>query len=368
MIVKCLLSIVFACLVAPVLGDEPLAEKVSPLREISSMLRDQWSGRVGVEGCGLQCEASWHHQLSGLPSVILVPGLMASPGSMALIRRELQRASVPVAVYQYSSRMSIEAAGVELRNELSRLAAKQPDRELVLVTHSLGGLIARVAIESGAASVPAQGGVQGKAEQGRAGEREAGELAVKRLIMIAPPNHGSALAELSAKELTLALAGEAAADDSMALVDEAVSGFLGAAQADLRPGSPLLRELNGRPRAAGVEYCIIAGTKAPLQAEVVDLTLALAGLLLGDAIETMPLLQSAQRLGRVDEWTSGKGDGVVSVESTKLAGVNDLVRLPFAHNEFGEPDTDGSQHVGDASQGAMAAVKRVVERVTAPKP
>jgi hypothetical protein len=46
-------------------------------------------------------------------------------------------------------------------------------------------------------------------------------------------------------------------------------------------------------------------------------------------------LARLKSLIETDEWMSGRGDGVVSVESARLDGVEDVITLPFAHNDFG---------------------------------
>jgi hypothetical protein len=53
------------------------------------------------------------------------------------------------------------------------------------------------------------------------------------------------------------------------------------------------------------------------------------------------------QLARLDEWSRGRGDGVVSVKSAKLEGVTDFVTLPFSHNAFGKPVTPTAQMVID---------------------
>ncbi len=332
-----LLVFAVAFLFQPCLGDEP-ASPPRPIREMTAALREQWSGRAGEDICVLQCEQNWHNQLSRRPSVILIPGMMANPDSMSLVRRELERAGFPVAVFKYSSQLSIEDAGAALRTELAKVRMLAPHRELALVTHSMGGLIARAAIELD----------------------HAGPQNVRRLIMIAPPNHGSALAELSANDIASSLDLNCDGDETIGMLDEAVAGFLGAAQTDLRPGSPFLVKLNCQRRANDLRYSILAGTDAPLEREVVATSLALASLLLGDLPESRPLLRSAQRFGSLDEWTRGRGDGVVSVQSTKLDGASELILLPFMHTDFGTIDRDDAQR-----RGAQEAVRWIVDSLRA---
>jgi hypothetical protein len=138
---------------------------------------------------------------------------------------------------------------------------------------------------------------------------------VTALIMVGTPNHGSPLARLR----TLA-----EARDQMARLAKGeaswVGGFLdgtGEAKIDLLPGSRFLTELNRRPHPEGVEMLIIAGMASPWTE--------------GDIREWVDGLREGaddERVQRLDELettlislTRGVGDGLVSIESTRLEGV-----------------------------------------------
>lgn len=318
-------------------GGEPIPATTpnAVIKDFSAALRSQWSGRED-DSCNVICDDRWTAGDATKPAVVLVPGMLAKGGSMALLRQALERQEFAIATFQYSDRMGIEAAAKEFNNELQRLHAQNPQRKVVLVTHSMGGIIARAAIES--------------ADHDPAG--------VSGLIMISPPNHGSALADFSMTELANLLAPGQNANPDMTMIDDAVDGFLGEAKDDLRPGSPLLTKLNSGPRAAGVQYKIIAGTGGPVRSDLVDMSLALGSILFGEQPDLAPILSSAQKLARTDEWNFGRGDGVVSVESTRLAGIDDFVTLDFGHNDFGKPN-DGSEPNQFALQAADAVVAKI---------
>ncbi|WP_295806328.1 alpha/beta fold hydrolase [uncultured Victivallis sp.] len=103
--------------------------------------------------------------------VILVHGLLHRGIVMKQFALWLNRQGRPVVVYDYrTTRRHIVEHGRELADFLCRREMPQID----LVTHSMGGLLARVALAELAAT-------------GRGGM-------VHRIVMLAPPHHGSAVA------------------------------------------------------------------------------------------------------------------------------------------------------------------------------
>jgi pimeloyl-ACP methyl ester carboxylesterase len=258
------------------------------------------------------------------PSVVLIPGLLASPGSMDAVVSEIEKHAFSTAVFHYSSHQGIKSAAIQLATELRNLRVTQPDRPVVLLTHSMGGLVARCCVEDAALN-PGN---------------------VKQLILIAPPNHGSAVARLSATEVSKRLGWrKRIGQSSLKSIDDVAGSLFGVAKDDLLPGSTTLLELNARLRAEGVRYSVIAGSGGPVPGELLQLSLLFGNLLLPEDPETQAALQSASDLACLDEWTVGRGDGVVSVSSAKLSGVQDFVTLPFLHNEFGDKTSKASNQV-----------------------
>src|SRR5262249_39105683 len=140
-------------------------------------------------------------------------------------------AGYPTGALRYSSDQSISDSAALLSQELRRLAHEQPDRKITLLTHSMGGLVARGAIEN-AALDPGN---------------------VSQLIMIAPPTHGTSCAYLS---LPAELLGHTSSgrDHSLAhLVLTGIENSLSEARNDLKPDSAYLECLNRRSRNPRVQ-------------------------------------------------------------------------------------------------------------------
>jgi triacylglycerol lipase len=101
--------------------------------------------------------------------VVLLHGLLRSARSMTSLQRALEAEGHEVWARSYASqRRSIEESATEIAAELR---ARYAGRSVMLVTHSLGGIIARH--------------LAGPVGEG---------LRIERIVMLAPPNRGSRLA------------------------------------------------------------------------------------------------------------------------------------------------------------------------------
>jgi hypothetical protein len=303
-------------------ADDPIVNpNASPeqvVKELSAALRDGIRAPLGSAVCELKPGPGWAERDDSRPSVILVPGLFGGEDSLARISSHLQRQGIAVAFFRYADQRPVDVVADGLSRELAKLRREEPERSLCLVTHSLGGLVARAAIEA----------------QGRSPE------CVKGLVMIAPPNHGSALAELSATQISDVAESLGGEPIDFGLANELIDGVIGEAKASLRSDSPFLAELNRRPRAPGVRYTTIAGTGAPIDRDLVELPLQISSLLFGGDPEHEKAMAPLRRLLANEEWMRGYGDGVVSVRSARLEGVADFHSLPFTHNDFGDAPLD----------------------------
>lgn len=104
-------------------------------------------------------------------TVVLLHGLGRTPASMKTLQERLERAGYDVRNRGYPSmRERIEDHGKQLRQFLSELDADPAVERIHIVGHSLGGIVARYALTM---EVPAKMG---------------------RVVMLAPPNKGSASA------------------------------------------------------------------------------------------------------------------------------------------------------------------------------
>jgi hypothetical protein len=125
---------------------------------------------------------------------------------------------------------------------------------------------------------------------------------------------------------------------------------LGEAADDLCPDSEFLRELNARPRNAGVRYSILLGTGATID----DAQMAWIRKSVCESLAKVPGAgRRAERLDAIlsdiDELVEGKGDGIVAVKRGRLDGVDDTLVLPFGHLAVtGEPRTEVLREVQKA--------------------
>jgi pimeloyl-ACP methyl ester carboxylesterase len=270
-------------------------------------------------GISLVARSDPRAPMSELPAgttraVVLVHGL-DDPGWMwrDLAPRLLDAGHV-VLRFEYSSDEPIADSADLLALDLQRLRTSGIVRA-DLVAHSMGGLVARDVLTRRA-------WYHG---DGTGGQRFP---AVDRLIMLGTPNHGSAmvrlrgLAELN-EQVYRWLSGEWSWRDSLA--DGA-----GEAGRDLLPGSDFLRRLNDRPHPTHTAYTIVAGRLSPVsENDLAALTERVEALARSMGMEDAAGSRLAASM--FQEAVRGIGDGVVSIESARLPGVDDTIEVEANH-------------------------------------
>jgi len=185
-------------------------------------------------------------------------------------------------------------------------------RDVACVAHSMGGLVSRDVLTN-------------PRYYNGTGYGHPHYPDVQRLITVGTPNHGSAIARFRF------------ATEIREQVERTLSGdglFLGGlldgsgeAKNDLLPGSAYLNTLNARPLPDGVEITIIAGIASPITSDEVHTTIGhIKPHVSSDTRESLDELSEA-----LDGLVDGVGDGCVSFESTKLAGVTDFHTLEGNH-------------------------------------
>lgn len=186
--------------------------------------------------------------MASVTPVVLLHGLGRTPRSMASLARRLEEHGHPTLIPGYPSRRCrVSDCALALKPEIEAFR-RHTDREIAFVTHSMGGLVARCL---------------------------AAELSgVTAIVMLAPPNGGSEVADYVAR-FRLGRA------------------MLGPALADLRSGAPEKLPVPTCPIG------IVAGTRAWL-----------------------PMT------GRV---IAGRHDGLVSLARTRIAGPHDWIAVDAAH-------------------------------------
>jgi pimeloyl-ACP methyl ester carboxylesterase len=262
---------------------------------------------------GLQLDDGWRNAAQAspkLPLVVIVHGFNSTPERNAAVLEPIRAAGYPCASFAYPNDWDLRETSALLSRQLKTFAAEHPDQKVALVTHSMGGLVARACVENG--------------------ELDPGN--VTRLLMIAPPSHGTLLAHLAiATDVWEHWLGRASGGCWTRCRDSVIDG-LGEAADDLVPGSPFLAELNARPRNSAIRYALFLGTGASVeQAEMNWLRTALQ-----ETSGRCPGLRGCSDklehlLKDMEEIVDGKGDGVVAVKRGRLEGVDDVVILPFGH-------------------------------------
>lgn len=257
---------------------------------------------------------------SDQPIVILVHGFNSSPDQNIELIRPLRATTRPCGTFAYPNDHTILASAQLLSCELRSFATRYPERRVILICHSMGSLVARACIED-ALYDPGN---------------------VDRLIMIAPPTHGSMIAHFAAGTDVWEHWISRKSGGPWRRVRDSIVDGLGEAAADLCPGSPFLHDLNARPRNPNVRYTILLGTGARISEAQLDWVRES----ICEKIAQMPGGdRSADRLAAIlndmDELIDGKGDGVVAVKRGRLDGVSDTLVMPFGHLAVtGEPRDD----------------------------
>jgi hypothetical protein len=240
----------------------------------------------------------------------VIHGLDSSPEKCEALMAALRKTGLPCGEFRYPNDQPIDASARLLSSELKKIAKEQPARGVSLVTSSMGGLVARAVIEDAT--------------------MDSGN--VRRLVMIVPPNQGSALARFEfALDLWEHLDSENRKKEA-GLFYAMIEDGMGEAGDDLLPGSQFLKKLNARPRNPQVRYSIILGTSGPLTPE--------------DLEKIRKTVKAAGEQGRwlrffgarvhgwledMDEVLDGKGDGCVSLARGRLEGVDDMIVLNISH-------------------------------------
>ena len=284
----------------------------SLIRDAVGLLRQEIIGR-SADRVGLLDEHRWRSATDPRRWVILVHGFASGIDSLQPLMDQLEQQGLRCRRFAYPNDGSVADAANILSRELAVTAQRYPDRKLTIISHSMGGLVSRFALEY-------PGMATGNVDQ---------------LIMVSPPNQGSDLAALpvgAEPERLVQLIENQAIGKIFAA---AIQGAVGRAQTDLLPDSAFLEKLNQLPRNPHVRYSIFAGTDAPVQgpgAAAVQELNRLARQIPDERPALQAIMNQIALAANSEALQAGRGDGVVSVQSAKLADVTDFQTLPYGHN------------------------------------
>jgi pimeloyl-ACP methyl ester carboxylesterase len=261
------------------------------------------------------------------PQVVLIHGL-DDPGKVWMnLAPALYEEGYTVWIMRYPNDQPIVESSRLFFSELKKLSGKG-GAEIVIVAHSMGGLVSREMLTS--------------PELDYTGQMHSGSIQrVIGLIMVCTPNHGSEMARLR-------FIGEVRDQYAHFLKGEGhwLRGILdgaGEAKIDLLPGSRFLTEVNSRPHPKGVKMLVIAGVAAPWDDEDID---NLIGYL-----ETGETKSDQNKLADLREvlltTNNTLGDGLVTVDSTRLTGVPHLT-VRGTHLSAIRNVTEGSDRIPPA--------------------
>jgi pimeloyl-ACP methyl ester carboxylesterase len=240
------------------------------------------------------------------PLVVLIHGLDMDASDWDSISDLLSRDARQIAPFCYPADQPIADDVAMLNNRLARLHRDSPGLKIDIIAYSMGALVARGAIEGPNYS----GGVD-------------------RLILLAPPNHGSnwaVLQPLLKCRHQIALSFSDAAWRPSWMITEG----LGEAAGDLLPDSEFLRQLNSLPRRNGVRYTIIAGDENPVRRIAAD-CIDRSKNLIPKSCRLENLRMDLAALAFDVRRPADSSDGPVSLRSAFLDGVGDVAIVHADH-------------------------------------
>ncbi len=246
-------------------------------------------GRTASAGCApvtrvlaallaLLAVASLTRAAQAAECVVTLHGLGRTRLSMALLAGRLEDAGYAVHNLGYPSRSRPIEALATVVGEGFAACRRDGDRPVHFVTHSLGGILVRAWLQRG---LPADLG---------------------RVVMLAPPNHGSAVAERARD-------------------------------------APWFRWFTGPAgQALGTGEDALPGRLAPLPVEI--------GIIAGTAV--YPVFSA---------WIPGPDDGLVAVASTRLAGMRDFLVVAHGHTFIMNSRDVARQTIAFLRNGAFGRAK-----------
>jgi pimeloyl-ACP methyl ester carboxylesterase len=264
--------------------------------------------------------------------IVGIHGFNSSAKHIDAFLDPLRDAGLSCAAFVYPNDQPIVDSAKLLSDELKALAKHDPKRRVALLTFSMGGLVARAALED---------------------PRLASDN-VEQIIMIAPPNQGSVCARLArGADVYEHLARERRFEPRRLLFAATADG-LAEARKDMCPESSFLKQLNSRGRNEKVHYSILLGEGGELDAQLVGRVTSSI-----NKLEQKSTL--AQLFGpRLDQWRDDlaelaePSDGVVTARRGRLDGVDDIIVLRFDH-------LDDFRDLDDPEIGALH--RAILERV-----
>lgn len=248
------------------------------------------------------------HFVAERPSVLLIHGLEASLADLQGLSQASLRSGLQTLLFDYPNDGPIAVSGRRLHHELAQLAKQFPQLRLAIVAHSMGGLVAREALENCRPPLSF----------------------VTDVFLLGTPHQGAALSD---GQPWLELVFQSLAPESTEW--GSVRDGLGEAAQDLKPGSFFLRTLDPRRRPAGARYHAAIGRRGFVDAaQLSNLRRQLDDRLQQRGASDLQRARLSGFLDRADALCSGKGDGAVTTASAGLAGADSQRTFDLSHIEL----------------------------------
>ncbi len=211
-------------------------------RKVAERIRNRVTGNDAAPDrstvTGMRLPKDWAKSDERQLLVIVLHGFNSSPQRFEPLADAFRQQGLLSGTYSYPDDQPISTSANQLSRDLKNIASSQPRRRVALVTHSMGGLVARAAIEDS--------------------ELDPGN--VSHLMMVAPPNHGSLLARIAYGLDILDHAAPESERSDVSRFYAAIEDGLSEATEDLKPDSAFLQQLNSRARNPRVRYAMFLGT------------------------------------------------------------------------------------------------------------
>lgn len=259
---------------------------------------------------------------------LFIHGLHSHCDGMLPLAEKVRALGYRVAFFEYPNDDRIAESAELLSKELCKVRHEDPAVRIHIVAHSMGGLVARKTVE----------------------EKSLDPGNVASLIMIATPNQGSKLAKIAhGLDFWEHFLENRDPTPALTKIQSSIADGLNDAAKDLRPDSKFLQQLNQLERNPKVRYSILIGTDSVLKSRQLALVLDKAKQYVGLTVAKQALSYARQKIQNLDEVVTGRGDGMVAVNSAIIPGVSDVEKFKLTHRQMWlSPDAKESQRLFEA--------------------
>lgn len=261
----------------------------------------------------IDIDQDWRSRSFRKPIVVFLHGLKSDAVAFDSFRKFVRKSGYATAGVSYDYELPIAQTAQRLSTLADETFSDDSGKpKLVLVGHSMGGLVAREWTEN----------------------HDLNDKRIIRLVTLGTPHSGSNWASLPPL-LDLFTGKDFDVSD---LIDVILHQPSAAGLRDLVPESEFLNELNSRPRRSDVAYTTIVGLGSPVDDEqVAELRRVLRSVDQDGSVVRLIRPRIRPLMESFDELSRGKGDGVVAASHATIPGVDDSVEVDLSHFDMVGP-------------------------------